>query len=109
MLRSTDGSGSTRSSAVVKSPPLSQTGPSCTLEFYYYLNDTGRSLLVYAMAGSARGRLFYTNTKTAGKWTRQLAWIGTRPAGKLLYSEGAVLGIMAIFVVRIVATSQHIR
>jgi len=81
MMRTYTGSGSTLTGARVNSPALSQTGPGCALEFYYYINNTGRSLAVYGRYGTQSSRLFYTIWTTSGKWKRQVAWLGTRPTG----------------------------
>ena len=80
-MRTYTGSGSTLTGARVNSPALSQTGPGCALEFYYYINNTGRNLAVYGRYGTQSSRLFYTIWTTSGKWKRQVAWLGTRPAG----------------------------
>eukprot|EP00794_Sanderia_malayensis_P017044 gene17044-18759_t len=81
LMRTASGSGSSRTQGLLRSPALSQTGPSCALQFYYYKNESSYSAFgVMARQGGFSSRLF-RQTSRKGRWTKQVMGIGTRPAG----------------------------
>lgn len=84
-MRTTTGAGSTRSSALLTSQPLSATSGKCALQFYYYMNETSyTSLSVRAKQGALTSRLFLVSGRTNNKWVKQVMGIGTKPAGNLI-------------------------